>query len=437
MSFKEKSNPLTVAIIGAGCSGLTALKNMLEEQVGEVICYEQNDQIGGNWLFSEKASHSSVCETTHIISSKTLSSFEDFPMPENYPDYPSHQQVWRYFHDYATHFKLLPHIRFNTRVIDARPLVDGNWELSLASGETKMVDYLIIANGHHSKPRIPEELSAFSGELLHSHFYKSSKPFTEKKVLVVGAGNSGCDCAVEISRVAAFTAISIRSPQYIIPKFFLGKPTDTFNKQMTWLPSFIANPLRRLALFIQVGSYKHYGLPEPDFAVTKVHPTLNSELLYKIRHGKVFPRTGILKIENREVFFKDGHHESFDTIIAATGYKINFPFFNRNLINWEEANRVPLYLRMFHPDFHRLIFIGLFQPQGAVWPLSDYQARLAAKYILGKWKPKGAIRQLAENDANEISKEFLAAKRHTIEVHYHSFLQQLKKELNKSKKESA
>ena len=87
-------------------------------------------------------------------------------------------------------------------------------------------------------------------------------------------------------------------------------------------------------------------------------------------------------------------------------------------------------------NYKRLIFIGLFQPQGAVWPLSDYQAQLAAKYILQKWKPKGDLKQLAEQDSNEITKEFLAAKRHTIEVHYHSFLRKLKKELDKSKLET-
>lgn len=425
-----------VAIIGAGCSGLTTLKNMLQAKVGNVTCFEQNDQIGGNWLFSEKESHSSVCETTHIISSKTLSSFHDYPMPVDYPDYPSHQQVWKYFHDYATHFDLFPHIKFSTPVIEAKLQKDNKWALQLGTGEIKIFDYLIVANGHHSKPRIPEELTAFKGELLHSHLYKSNKPFYEKRVLVVGAGNSGCDCAVEISRVARYTAISLRNPQYIIPKFFLGQPTDTFNKGMTWLPSFIANPLRRFALFIQVGRYKDYGLPEPNFAVTKVHPTLNSELLYKIRHGKVTPRAGIKKIENKEVFFNDGKQETFDTIIAATGYKISFPFFHKELINWEEGNSVPLYLRMFHPSYKNLIFIGLFQPQGAVWPLSDYQAQLAAKYISQKWRPKGDIKELAEKDAREISKEFLAAKRHTIEVHYHSFLGKLKKELGKNKLET-
>lgn len=433
---KENHHKPTVGIIGAGCSGLTTLKNLLQAQVGDVTCFEQNDHIGGNWLYSDKVSHSSICETTHIISSKTLSSFSDFPMPEEYPDYPSHQQVWKYFHDYATHFNLFPHIKFNTPVLEAKPTDDGRWELQLATGEINVFDYLIVANGHHSKPRIPTELTPFKGELLHSHLYKTNKPFTNKRVLVVGAGNSGCDCAVEISRVASYTAISVRNPQYIIPKFFLGKPTDTFNKGMTWLPSFIANPLRRFALFIQVGHYKDYGLPNPNFAVTKIHPTLNSELLYKIRHGKVMPRSGIKKIENKEVFFNDGKYEIFDTIIAATGYKINFPFFQKSLIDWEEGNSVPLYLRMFHPDYKNLIFIGLFQPQGAVWPLSDYQAQLAAKYILQKWKPKGDMKLLAEEDSNEITKEFLAAKRHTIEVHYQSFLRKLKKELNKGKLET-
>jgi cation diffusion facilitator CzcD-associated flavoprotein CzcO len=245
MLSKEYPNKPSIAIIGAGCSGLTTLKNMVQAGVGEVICFEQNDQIGGNWLFSEKESHSSVCETTHIISSKTMSSFEDFPMPDNYPDYPSHQQVWRYFHDYATHFNLFPHIQFNTRIMEAKVLENDAWELTLSTGEIKTFNYLLIANGHHSKPRIPEELTSFKGELIHSHLYKTNKPFSGKKVLVVGAGNSGCDCAVEISRVAEYTAISVRNPQYIIPKFFLGKPTDTFNKGMAWLPTFLSNQVGR------------------------------------------------------------------------------------------------------------------------------------------------------------------------------------------------
>jgi len=434
--FRNKRDTLEkkpkAAIIGAGCSGLTALKNLIDAGLHDVVCLEQNDQLGGNWLFSPETGHSSVCETTHIISSRAMSSFEDFPMPADYPDYPSHAQVWRYFHHYATHFNLLPHIRFRTRVTSAIPSNDGHWVLQLADGESMSVDYLLIANGHHAAPRFPETLQAFTGELLHSHQFKSNKPFRDKRVLVVGAGNSGCDCAVETSRVAAFTAISLRSPQYIIPKFFLGQPTDTFNQGMSWLPNFLANPLRRLALYIQVGRYHDYGLPEPDFPVIRSHPTLNSELLYHIRHGKVEPRPGIHSINGQEIRFLDGRSETFDTLIAATGYRIHFPFFSRDLVDWEEADQVPLYLRMFHPQHRNLLFIGLVQPQGAVWPLSEYQAKLAAKYILGQWRPPGDLKGLAERETREMAREFLPSRRHSVEVHFHPYLNRLKREIQKS-----
>ncbi|MDX2067249.1 MAG: NAD(P)-binding domain-containing protein [Haliscomenobacter sp.] len=419
-----------ICVIGAGCSGITTLKNLLQAGLTEIVCYEQNDQIGGNWVYSAEESHSSVCETTHIISSKTMSQFVDFPMPAEYPDYPSHDQLLKYFLAYAEHFGLYPYIRFNTKVQKAEKIAGEKWLITLGDGQQETFDYLLVANGHHNVPRHPEHWPAqFAGRYLHSHSYKMAEPFKDQRVLVVGAGNSGCDCAVEISRVASFVAISTRGPQYIVPKFFMGKPTDTFNGQMLWVPKPIAAFLRQLSLRIQVGKYSDYGLPDPDFPVLKAHPTVNSELLYKIRHGKVHPRKGLVKVEGRKVFFTDGVEEEYDTIIAATGYKISTPFFAPDFINYEEADRVPLYLRMFHPEHPSLIFIGLFQPQGAVWPYSDLQAKLAANYIAGRWVLPKNLAELAEKDAEHVSREFLKAKRHSIEVHAHEFERDLKRQI--------
>ena len=417
-----------VAVIGAGCSGITAIKNLKEAGVQHIMAYEQNDQIGGNWVFSVRESHSSVCETTHIISSKNLSAYRDFPMPEDYPDYPSHQQVLAYFKAYAKKFEVEQHIRFNTRVGSIEPIADQRWAITTEQGDREEYDFVLVANGHHSVPNHPDLPGNFSGKYLHSHSYKTNQPFAGKNILVIGAGNSGCDCAVEISRVAKRVAISIRSPQYIIPKFMLGKPTDTFNATMQWIPRFIADPLRKLSLKLNVGRYEDYGLETPPFPVTKIHPTLNSELLYKIRHGKVHPRKGIANIEGQEVEFTDGTKESFDTIVAATGYKITFPFLEADIVNYEDAERIPLYLRMFHPEHPGLIFIGLVQPQGAVWPLSDYQSLLAAKYISGKYQLPENLAEKAEQEADQIARDFHAAKRHAVEVHYHPFLRKLKKE---------
>lgn len=418
-----------VAVIGAGCSGITCIKNLLQAGLTQIVCFEQNNEVGGNWIFSEKESHSSVCETTHIISSKTLSEYMDFPMPKHYPDYPSHEQLLAYFRTYARHFGLYDYIRFNTRVTLAEKTKEEQWRLTLDDGSIEVFDFLLIANGHHNVPRWPELPGNFSGELLHAHQYKSAAPFKGKKVLVVGGGNSACDCAVEISRVASFTAISMRSAQYIVPKFFLGKPTDVFNARFHWLPGFILGPLQALSLRLQIGRYSDYGLPEPDFPVIRAHPTVNSELLYKIRHGKVAPRGSIKQVEGQQVTFSDGTTEAFDTLIAATGYKIALPFFDKDFINYEEADRVPLYLRMFHPEHPTLIFVGLFQPQGAIWPLSDYQAKLAANYIMGRWSLPAGLHRLAEADSDYIDKEFIRTRRHVIEVHYHKFLNELKRQI--------
>lgn len=428
--MKQRLSSPRVAIIGAGCSGITALKNCLEQGLTQVYCYEQNDQVGGNWIYSSKESHSSVCETTHIISSKKMSEYRDYPMPDHYPDYPSHAQMLAYFQGYAEHFGLLPYIHFSTRVEKAEKREDQSWVLHLSDGSVEEFDFLVIANGHHNQPRHPEAIkNAFTGRYLHSHSYKTNESFKDEKVLVIGSGNSGCDCAVEISRVAKQVDISIRRPRYIIPKFFLGKPTDTFGKGLLFLPEFIAEPLRKLSLRIQVGRYRDYGLEEPKTPVRAIHPTLNSELLYKIRHGKVIPQRGVEKVVGKTVYFSDGHQEEYDTIVAATGYKISLPFFDRNFINYEDANRIPLWLRMFHPEHPSVIFIGLFQPQGAIWPFSDYQAELAALYMSGRYELPPDLAAKAEADSDEIEREFAAGKQHTVEVHTHAFLKKVKREI--------
>lgn len=419
----------SVCVIGAGCSGISAIKNLLQAGIRNVVCFEQNDQVGGNWIFTAGESHSSVCETTHIISSKQLSQYEDFPMPEDYPDYPSHRQVLAYFQSYARHFGLEPYIRFNTGVQKAVELPDCRWEITTTDGATHHFDYLLTANGHHAVPRMPDIPGQFDGEYLHSHQYKSNVNFAGKRVLVIGSGNSGCDCAAEISRVAEYTAISMRRPTYIIPKFFLGKPTDTFNKGMLWVPDFLRGPLLQLSLRIQIGDFRDYGLERPDYPVTRCHPTLNSELLYRIRHGRVHPQKGVERFEGRQVHFSDGNTSTFDAVIAATGYKIAFPFFNRDFMCFEEADRIPLYLRMMHPDHPTLFMVGMTQPQGCIWPLSDMQSKLAANIIAGRRSMPENVRQLAEAECDEIDRNFIHAKRHSLEVHFYPFLRKLKREI--------
>ena len=154
---------VSTCVIGAGCSGITALKNLIQVGIEDVICYEQMDQVGGNWVYSETVGHSSVCETTHIISSKTLSQYIDYPMPDDYPDYPSHRQLLAYFNNYVDFFKLRPHIRLNTKVEKIIKSENGKWQVTTSDGTSKEYDYVLISNGHHNEPRHPTLPGQFTG----------------------------------------------------------------------------------------------------------------------------------------------------------------------------------------------------------------------------------------------------------------------------------
>ncbi len=417
-----------VCIIGAGPAGITAGKNLLQVGIHNFVIYEKGGAVGGNWIYTPQQSHSSVFETTHIISSKQLSQYEDYPMPADYPDYPSHKQLLAYFQGYAQFFGVIPYIRFNTEVKHAEKQPDATWKITLADGTVEQFDYLMVANGHHSTPRMPRYAGTFDGMLIHAHDYKSAAPFKDQRVLVIGGGNSACDIAVETSRVSAFTAISMRRGYYIVPKFMLGKPTDVLAAPLARLPDFIRLPLLQFTLWLNVGSYADYGLERPKHGVLQQHPTVNSELLYFIRHGKVHPRKDVARFDGKNVHFVDGTVEPYDTIVAATGYLITFPFFDPSFINFS-AGDVPLYLRVFHPAHRSLFFIGLVQPSGCVWPLADIQAKLAANYIVGNYELPHDMKERIQQEVDARNRHYIKAARHSLEVDYHKYLWSLQREV--------
>ncbi len=419
-----------VCVIGAGPSGITAAKNLLDEGL-DITVYDYGTEVGGNWVFSDALSHSSVFETTHIISSRTLSQYDDYPMPDDYPDYPSHQQLAAYFQSYARHFKLYEYIQFNTMV--ERCLLDAStkWHVTtIKNGETKseIFDALAVCNGHHWKPRYPIYPGSFTGKLMHSHEVKRFSDFADQRVLVIGGGNSACDVAVESCRVSKSTDISWRRGYWVIPKFIFGKPSDTVGGILRFLPSFFWRKSTSAMIRILQGRNATYSLPEPEDDFGFHHPTVNSELFYFIRHGKIKPRPDIDHYDGMKVHFKDGSVGEYDVIVACTGYYISHPFFDQKLIDYSHGD-VPLYLRMLHPAIENLYFIGLFQPLGCIWPGSELQSKLMARELAGKWQRPKNIGQLANREVVHPDFNQIKTPRHTITVNYHAFRKRLLKEL--------
>jgi cation diffusion facilitator CzcD-associated flavoprotein CzcO len=204
---------MRICVIGAGPCGLTALKNLLRAGCRNVVCYEESGSVGGNWAYTDDPARVSVYECAHTISSRRLSAFTDFPMPEHYPDFPSHRQMLAYFTGYARAFDLERYVRLDTRVERCELGEHGRWTVRVRTDGATAVerfDAVLVCTGHHRDPHLPAYPGTFSGPVLHSSAYKRPEPFRGQRVLVVGAGNSAADIAVDVARVAAHTAISVR-----------------------------------------------------------------------------------------------------------------------------------------------------------------------------------------------------------------------------------
>jgi len=462
-------NPLPprIAVIGAGPSGLAAARQLVAAGF-EPVVFEQQGDVGGNWLFSGEPGHSSVFDSTHIISSKAYSQYFDYPMPADWPDYPSRRLLIEYFRGYARHFGLYERIRFGTRVLRCQPDNGGGWRVTSAPAGQKApapaakphglgaaatsaadpgsdsasasvtvsaptresFDHLLVANGHHWDPRWPEYPGRFEGRYLHSHDFKSARGFEGLRVLVIGGGNSACDCACDVSRVAAKTAISMRRGYWFLPKFLLGYPNDVLYARLVVLPPRLRQLAVGLLLRLLVGPPERYGLARPDHRVLESHPTLNSELLDKLRHGDVEPRGDVERFEGHRVRFKDGRVEEYDAVVACTGYRISFPFFDPALVSFGDGE-VPLYLRVFHPTLAHLYFIGLVQPLGCIWPLAERQARLVAERIAGRLRLPDDLSAQARAHARRGPFRFVATPRHSVEVDYHAYSRELERALSR------
>jgi hypothetical protein len=364
--------------------------------------------------------------------------YATYPMPEDYPDYPDHFQIARYFDDYVDHFGLREKIRFRTEVKGVVP-VDGEWEVSVedAEGSSEAHRYraVLVANGHHWDPRWPEPdfpgAGEFEGEQMHVHHYREPDVLEGRRVLVLGIGNSAVDIAVESSRIAEKTFLAMRRGAHVLPKFLGGKPID---ESAPPLMSRLPLPVQRFffgrLLKTAVGEMTDYGLPKPDHKLLEAHPTVSSELLPRIGHGDIAVRPNIERFAGgRTVRFVGGSEEEIDLVIYCTGYEISFPFLDENVFASRD-NRMPLYNRVVSVDNPGLYFIGFIQPLGPIMPIAEAQCDWVADLLTGRAALPSTTEMRSEIAAYDrwLKKRFVASKRHTIEVDFHPYLRQIRHE---------
>ena len=432
------SRPGKVAIVGAGSSGIASCQ-VLHARGIEFDCFEVGSKVGGNWRYMNDNGMSAAYRSLHINTSRRTMAYASYPMPEDLPDYPNHFQIAQYFDDYVDHFGFRDKIRFRTEVTHVEP--DGEaWNVSwrdLSSGEESRATYesVIVANGHHWDPRWPEPAfegqDSFAGEQIHVHSYKEPDMMRGKRVLVLGIGNSATDLAVESSRNAEATFLAMRRGAWIVPKYVGGRPTDELAPDLlTRFPLAVQRLLLGRTLLKATGKPTDFGLPEPDHKIAHAHPTVSSDLLPRLGHGDIEVKPNIARFAGgRTVEFEDGTSEELDLIIYCTGYKITFPFFDKDLLDAPD-NRIPLYRRVVPPELPGLFFVGLLQPLGAIMPLAEAQSEWIADLLEGEAQlpSRERMHEVIKREDARMAKRYVASKRHTIQVDFLPYMRALARE---------
>jgi len=437
VACRGKNVRKSIGIIGAGAAGVCAAKHMLEAGY-DVTVYEIGSHIGGMWVYNNDNNRSSAYRTLHINTARDLTNFSDLKFDADVQPFPSHWDMAKYLKRYADHFGVTPQIRFNTPVADVRPATGytadrPRWQIVTAGGEMVEHDTVIVASGHLTKPmEVDLFKSGFTGEYLHSHYYKEPSPFVGKRVCVVGVGNSALDIASDLAMTSTRTVMVARSSALIIPKLLFGKPFwDTIQPfYKPWVPAAIRNRVLRSLVYIVQGRMSDLGFPATS---KKVHATSNANIVNHIHYRRIAVKQGIDRIDGRTITFVDGSSEEFDTLIAATGYLIDLDFVKADILPIKE-NGLDLYMRIVPPEWRGLYFLAFFNSDTALNWICEGQVRWIREFELGRAQlPSTELMraEIAERRA-KVLRDFKDTPRHAIEVEHLPYFSDLRKTMKEA-----
>ncbi|XP_071751648.2 flavin-containing monooxygenase 5-like [Centroberyx gerrardi] len=435
-----------VAVVGGGSSGLACIKSCLDEGL-EPVCFESSDDIGGLWRFKEnpEPDRASIYHSVIINSSKERMCYSDFPVPAHFPNFMHNSLIMDYFRMYADRFQLNKHIRFNTKVLQVKQRSDfsrsGQWDVETENRDGKkeqhIFDAVMICIGHHCHPNLPLHdfpgIDTFKGKYFHSRDYKTPEEWRNKKVVVIGIGNSGGDIAVELSRVTKQLYLSTRRGAWVLNRVGdNGLPRDmTTNRMVTSLQSILP-----FGLFCTLGesrlnkkvNHSLYNL-KPKHRLFSQHPTVNDELPNRILSGTVQVKPNIRRFQGSSVEFEDGSVvEDIDLVVFATGYSFSFPFLASHVLS-VSGNKASLYKYVFPPELDRptLAIIGLVQPLGGTIPISEMQARWATRVFKGcnKLPSMAAMLKDVQCKRESMAARYVTSQRHTIQVDFIKYMDEI------------
>jgi len=371
-----------VCVIGAGSAGIAMCRSLALRGIS-FDCFERRAAVGGLWRYDAADGRSCAYDSLCPNTSRRVMQYPSLPMPDDFPHYPHHTLVARYFDGYVDHWGVRERIRFNTEVSAVEPLAGGGWQVRLGDGATHRYRAVMVASGgRHGEPAYAQLAGQFAGRTLHALDYHDASELAGQHVLVIGLGATSADVAPEIARVAAATCLSARTGHYVVPKLVLGRPVDETSPLLRRLSPEARRPLLRAMLAIVNGAPTNYGLPQPPYAPGRGPLIATTELLPAIAHGRLTVAPQAVRAEGHCVHFADGSRREFDAIVHCTGYRIAFPFLDERLVVGGD-DAPPLYHLAVSPEHPDLYFVGLVHSMTALMPVAEAQAEWIGDLLAG------------------------------------------------------
>jgi putative flavoprotein involved in K+ transport len=336
-----------IAVIGAGPAGLASAAMLQRE--GEHVIVLERGEVGAAWT--------TRYDRLHLHTVRWLSCLPGFRIPRSFGKWPSRDRVLEYLQRYAEHHLL--DVRTNVEV--AR--VDPDWTLATSDGPLE-AERVVVATGHNNVPFVPDWPGSFAGEIVHSADYRNPAPYAGRRVLVVGAGNSGAEIAVDLADGGAReVCLSVRTAPNIVRRDTLGFPSQVLGIATSRLPGPAIDRIARTMRRISLPDLSAYGLlapehPYAEFLRRRVIPILDVGLVEAVQKGTVSVVPALERFGDGKPVLADGTALSVDAVIAATGFRTGLEPLVGHLGVLDERGEPLVHGADEHPEAPRLHFVG-------------------------------------------------------------------------------
>ena len=292
-----------------------AVAGTLRERGQDCTVLERSSGVGSAWA--------GRYDSLHLHTIRWLSGLPGHAIPKSYGRWVPRDDMVRYLGEYAASRGVAPEFGVEVTRVER----DGSgWTVDSSSGP-RAATAVVLATGFSSKPYLPEWASDPGLPLVHSSAYRNPKPYVGQHVLVVGAGNSAAEIAVDLVRAGATVTMSVRTPPNIVRRDTLGVPSQLLGIALRRVPERVMNPMSAALRKVSVPDLSDHGLPAPhrdgftQFLRTHTVPILDHGFVEEVRAGRIAIVPAVTAIKAGEVQLADGTTIRPDAVVCATGYR--------------------------------------------------------------------------------------------------------------------